>query len=599
MNINRTELKGKRCLLLGSCAGTDVKMDGYDAVVSVGVRECSTHAVMDVCDGPVKDVEVYCFRGPKGINGIYRMSRDYGSVMSIRQDHLHPDRDLAALNLALLMGCLDITIYGFRDPRDEDEDEKIAGFIANNFPSAVVRTDNNKWLALEECNWDDNIRFEFGDGTDMIDTTKHEKAAFVCCYKSGGDFDDYAVKYVQKLMDGVRRHTSNKLNVECFVITDSPGLFYGSGIKPITMVSTLERWHCKFEIFRTELWQDFSTVVCFDLDTAVVGDISNVVTANIEFGLLSDIYKPDRPASGMIVFRPDPKYRSIFEYVMTNKPSARTWDIYPMLEALNIIGVVPERLQQRFGIYSWKADLHNKNGNMVCLPRDAQIVVWHGRPRPHECGWLIPEKAPVKEVEWLSIPKMKDPKTIYIIGGGPSLVDNNPDDLLGDDDLVIAVNDAYQYKCAKACLFADNSWWRMHRARLEAWDGIIWTTTDIDHKRLQHIEKRKAELSSCPDWIAWNMCTGWAALNMALLTGAPKIVLLGFDMGFSAAGEPNWHRNIRRLRPSSFNCFVNRQGTIAAAAKQKFDAEIVVCEPTALEAFCTMSYADAVAWGRT
>ena len=202
-------------------------------------------------------------------------------------------------------------------------------------------------------------------------------------------------------------------------------------------------------------------------------------------------------------------------------------------------------------------------------------------------------------MQYKSIPRMQTPRTVYIIGGGPSLKDNNPDDYLTRDDCVLATNDAYQYQCASACLFADGSWWRLHRKNLEEWDGVIWTTSKISHPRVQCIQMQRNGLSTNSTWIGWNMCTGWAGLNIALLAGAKKVVLLGFDMSFGTNGDPNWHRNIRRLRPSAFNCFLSRQHDLKSQISRRFNCPIVVAEPTALTAWKTMPFAEAVAWGRT
>ena len=44
--------------------------------------------------------------------------------------------------------------------------------------------------------------------------------------------------------------------------------------------------------------------------------------------------------------------------------------------------------------------------------------------------------------------------------------------------------------------------------------------------------------------LGWNYNTGAVAINLALLLGAAKINLLGFDMQLGKAGNSNWHENI-------------------------------------------------------
>lgn len=602
MNINPETYEGKNVLILGSQAPELVPDYNVDDIISVGIREGVKTCIAEEAKGYVQDREVYCFMGPNCIKGINKVARDTTSALSLKRDHLVTDLDLAALNYALLAGARNIHLIGIRDPHSREEDQQLADFLMEYYPHIVINCENEKWVAFSQCVLhDDEPDYTFTDPIDEeeLDVAMQGRAAIVCCYRSGGDFDACPREYVHKLYQSCAKHISRKLSWDMFVITDCPGLFQGMSVKPITMSTDLPRWHCKFEIFRTELWREYSTVVCMDLDTIVVGDINNVLTANIEFGMLSDIYRPERPATGMIVFHPNPRLRYIYEYILEHRPDPRTWDVYPMLTALEHLGITPERLQHRFGIYSWKADLHDRNGRWQQIPYDAQIVVWHGKPRPHSVKWEVGAKEKAPEVEWVCIPQMQEPRTIYIIGGGPSLKKNNPDDHLNRSDCVIAVNDAYQYECASALLFADISWWKVHRSALEEWNGRIWTTAAIPDDRLQHIKREKSWLSKRPDAIAWNACTGWAALNMALLAGADRIVLLGFDMQFDENGAGNYHRNIRRLKSNTFECFRWREVEIARHVKEMFrDVEIVVCEPTALTAWRTMPMADAVAWGR-
>ena len=43
--------------------------------------------------------------------------------------------------------------------------------------------------------------------------------------------------------------------------------------------------------------------------------------------------------------------------------------------------------------------------------------------------------------------------------------------------------------------------------------------------------------------LGWNANTGATAVNLALLLGAKRIFLLGFDMKLSKDGKANWHQN--------------------------------------------------------
>ena len=77
--------------------------------------------------------------------------------------------------------------------------------------------------------------------------------------------------------------------------------------------------------------------------------------------------------------------------------------------------------------------------------------------------------------------------------------------------------------------------------------------------------------------LAWNNSTGAVAVNLALILGAKKIFLLGFDMRRSEQGNNNWH-NKSRISPSkkAYKKFlVGFSRLKAALEKSNFECEIV------------------------
>jgi hypothetical protein len=53
--------------------------------------------------------------------------------------------------------------------------------------------------------------------------------------------------------------------------------------------------------------------------------------------------------------------------------------------------------------------------------------------------------------------------------------------------------------------------------------------------------------------LGWNRNTGAGAVNLALLLGARRVFLLGFDMHLSG-GRPNWHNQL--IDKPDKNCYV-------------------------------------------
>lgn len=142
---------------------------------------------------------------------------------------------------------------------------------------------------------------------------------------------------------------------------------------------------------------------------------------------------------------------------------------------------------------------------------------------------------------WDISPIWKD-KEVFIIGGGTSLRDFDWNILI--PELTIGCNDAFRLgeQVCKICLFGDSSYFHNREKELEKFKGMVMT----NHPRfntqspnwLLTIPRKPRGLHS--DALGWNDNTGFAAINLAILLGASKIYLLGFDMKM-AGGKHNWH----------------------------------------------------------
>jgi len=144
------------------------------------------------------------------------------------------------------------------------------------------------------------------------------------------------------------------------------------------------------------------------------------------------------------------------------------------------------------------------------------------------------------------IPEKKwDGQDVFIIGGGDSLkvFDWN----LLKPFLTIGCNDAYVHghEICKICVFGDKKWFKKHEKALEQYKGILFTNvsqlinTKIPWLWTMDREPRGLHYNA----LGWNYNTGSVAINLALLLGAIKIYLLGFDMQLGKEGNANWHHN--------------------------------------------------------
>jgi hypothetical protein len=147
-------------------------------------------------------------------------------------------------------------------------------------------------------------------------------------------------------------------------------------------------------------------------------------------------------------------------------------------------------------------------------------------------------------MEWPLQPVWQD-EDVFVLGGGPSVGAFPMSRLEGRK--VVGCNDAYRFgeSVVDVLVFGDIKWYRYHQTipefqafknpiitnhkKLKDEDGIIWGP------REEHGFHRHA--------IGWNGNTGSAAINVALLLGAGRIFLLGFEMAKGHAGKSNWHPN--------------------------------------------------------
>jgi uncharacterized Rossmann fold enzyme len=175
--------------------------------------------------------------------------------------------------------------------------------------------------------------------------------------------------------------------------------------------------------------------------------------------------------------------------------------------------------------------------------------------------------------------KVWDNQEVYIIGGGKSL--EHFDWNLLKDKFVIGCNDAYKlgsFIC-DICVFGDAKWFDFHKQELVHYKGTVFTNNSRLHKKspVTWLWTMRREGSGLHlDALGWNFSTGALAVNLALLLGAKKIYLLGFDMKLSKDGDNNWHPNkLDKPNKTLFPKFVKGFLRVKADLEKKFaDVEV-------------------------
>lgn len=144
---------------------------------------------------------------------------------------------------------------------------------------------------------------------------------------------------------------------------------------------------------------------------------------------------------------------------------------------------------------------------------------------------------------WLPSKELRG-KDVFIIGGGPSLSSFNWDLLRGS--ATIGCNTAFRLGAGLChyCIFGDLKFFETYKHDLQKYRGKLVTNhpsllpTPVDW--ILTMGRLESGLSDTPALLAWNGNTGAAAINLAYLLGADRILLLGFD-GSDKDGKNNWH----------------------------------------------------------
>lgn len=245
----------------------------------------------------------------------------------------------------------------------------------------------------------------------------------------------YSAAYVNILFDMVRRNLMEGYKGRFICYTDdASGL--DSGIEARELPKEFEGWWGKLWLF-SRLKE---RTLYFDLDTVIVGALDGIAECKSEFATLRDFYRPNGLQSSVMAWQGDQSH--IFE----------SWKDagYPRVEGgdqawIEAVVKDPDILQDMYpgDFVSYKA-----NRCEAGFPRDAKVVVFHGKPRPHEAGgWVekvwkigggtaaelllvanvegdrIRQSVEINKARGLPEIKLEQPhkRAAVIVAGGPSL----------------------------------------------------------------------------------------------------------------------------------------------------------------------------------
>lgn len=201
-----------------------------------------------------------------------------------------------------------------------------------------------------------------------------------CVYKPGGGFTD---EYVYRLREGVAKHCHV---AHRFVVLTNQRF---EDFETIRFARDVPGWWNKLQLFSSD--QFVGQVAYFDLDTMIVGNITDIVATPQDFAMLRDFYGKHRVNSGIMVWNADKDWSHLYEpfhagRIAEYSQTMEKWGDQGWIEERLLDP--PVRLQDQFPgrIASYKVEMkaHGK------MPKDASVICFHGRPRPHQIDWRLP-----------------------------------------------------------------------------------------------------------------------------------------------------------------------------------------------------------------
>lgn len=208
-----------------------------------------------------------------------------------------------------------------------------------------------------------------------------------------------------------------------------------------------------------------------------------------------------------------------------------------------------------------------------------------------------------------AVPRIWEGGECWIIGGGHSInrqfdIDDNiiagenigmtPFEEFGDylspihDKKIIGTNMAFRLgPWVSSMIFCDLQFFRAYHKEIHAFHGLkVTDLNNLDPNLSEYGEDilrlrrdNRNGISKNPEVLCWNYTTGMGAINLALLMGAKRIMLLGYDMQRDVDDVRNyrthWHGSMALYeRPSSLNLFKRWE-----MRYENFSREINQCFP--------------------
>jgi hypothetical protein len=214
----------------------------------------------------------------------------------------------------------------------------------------------------------------------------------VCVYKTAEN-NGLSPEYVHRLEENVRAHTTRPFKFVCLTDVEDE-----VNCETIPLTDNLPRQLSKIELFKPHFE---GRVVYFDIDTIIVRNIDKLMDYEGDVAMLHCWRQEHRWASGIMAWNiplscvlPTPDERARIDkgpqrgdqVFISRKLLAAGHEIDRVRDIVNAISYrwqVKTKHEHLDG--KWRATADSAYG----VPADADIVCFHGGPRPHEIGWKL------------------------------------------------------------------------------------------------------------------------------------------------------------------------------------------------------------------
>ena len=204
------------------------------------------------------------------------------------------------------------------------------------------------------------------------------------------------------------------------------------------------------------------------------------------------------------------------------------------------------------------------------------------------------------------VPRIWVGHTAVCIASGPSLTREDVDYVKGKAKTIV-INASYALAPWADVLYCADSnpfrWYWEHgpkgyeRIAMRDFCGLKFSLTKRSRswagvQVLKH--GREEGLSLDPTRLCLGMNSGYQAINLAVLLGAARILLLGYDMSVAKDGREYWHVQHPHTKRSPYKTFRRLFPSIVEPLK-KSGVEVINCSrQSALECFPKMSLREAL-----